>query len=113
MNKNNIISFEKTISEFIKLKLDDIVLPKDFMGCAVDIYNTEYGVQCHLTFLMKKPFSMTDSDRLQELSKKIKKEIKEYFSGIFDSCINSSVSTLDTYKSYKHWYDSKKEIDEI
>lgn len=108
MNEKKIISLEKTVSEFINLKLEGIRFSENFMGCAVDIYNTEYGEECHLTFLMKKPFSGEESDMMHQVAKKIKNEITEYFSSIFRRGISISTSTYNAYKSHKEWYDSKK-----
>jgi hypothetical protein len=102
-------NLENIIYSFVKTKLSDFRLPENFHDLGVDVYETEYGNICNLTYLMKKPFSRDDSDVIQQISKSFKKDIQEYFSHHFNGGIQSSVSTIDSYSQHKDWYNSKKQ----
>jgi len=49
-----------------------------------------------------------DSDMLQRMMTNIKRKVKDMFSNLFDDGISSSVSTIESYKIYKWFYDKKK-----
>ena len=102
---------ERVIASLFDIsKLDDGVLlePDNLYGIIVDIYDTDYGKQCHVTALMKKPFKREDSDMLQNMLRNNREKIKSMFSDFFSSGISSSVSTIESYKNNKWFYDEKK-----
>lgn len=82
--------------------------PDNFYGVVVDVYDTDYGKQCHITILMKKPFKAEDSDMLHQWVRKGKEKIKDMFSNYFDSGISGSISTIESYKDHKWFYDERK-----
>lgn len=103
---------EKLIAkQFIKPgpDLENVLLePDNYYGVVVDIYNTDYGRQCHITVLMKKPFKKEDSDMLHNMIRKGRERVKDMFSNLFKGGITSSVSTIDSYKDHKWFYDERK-----
>jgi hypothetical protein len=99
---------EQVIQKMILSYISDYELPKDFSGVAVDIYPTDYGVECHITFLLSKPFKQEESDLLFVIGGHTKVFIKKFFGDKFKSGITVSNSTVDSYESTKWWYDEKK-----
>ena len=101
---------EKLIAkQFGKPNFEGVLFePDNFYGFVIDVYDTDYGKQCHITALMKKPFKKEDSDMLQNMLRYRREQIKDMFSNYFDSGITGSVSTIDSYKDTKWFYDKKK-----
>ena len=92
---------EKSVMRFINVFLKGKELPENFYGVVVDVYNTKYGQGCNISFLMKKPFKLEDSDELYNLGFKVKDLIKNFFSDEFKYGINISNSTVGNYKELK------------
>ena len=101
---------EKLIAkQFGKPNFEDVLLePDNFYGVIVDIYDTDYGKQCHITALMKKPFKKEDSDMLHNLLRHGRERVRSMFSDYFNSGITGSVSTIESYKDTKWLYDERK-----
>lgn len=101
---------EKLIAkQFGKPNFEGVLFePDNFYGFVIDVYDTDYGKQCHITALMKKPFKKEDSDMLQNMLRYRREQIKDMFSNYFDSGITGSVSTIDSYKDTKWFYDERK-----
>ena len=89
--------------------LDPERLPDNFYDIAVDVFNSEYGLNCAITFLMYKSFTSKESDDLMAYAQKIKKDIKKLMPGYFDVGISTSNSTIEIYEYYKEkFYDERK-----
>lgn len=99
---------EKTVHKMVLTYIRPYELPEDFSDVAVDIYPTDYGKECHITFLLSKPFKRKDSDLLFNLSKSLKEYIKKFFGDRYKSGISVSNSTVDSYENTKWWYEEKK-----
>ena len=101
---------EKLIAkQFGKPNFEGVLLePDNFYGFVIDIYDTDYGKQCHITALMKKSFKREDSDMLQNMVRHGRERIKDMFSNYFDSGISGSISTIESYKDHKWFYDERK-----
>lgn len=100
-NEKSLKSLEKTVQKFINMNLDDYNVPSDLYDVAVDVTNDPYGrLECNVSFLFKKPFSLNDSNKLHHILKVIKKEIVSYFGDTFYH-ISSGVSTVDVYNNSK------------
>ena len=101
---------EKLIAkQFGKPNFEGVLFePDNFYGFVIDVYDTDYGKQCHITALMKKPFKKEDSDMLQNILRYRREKIEDMFSNYFDSGITGSVSTIDSYKDTKWFYDERK-----
>jgi hypothetical protein len=99
---------EQVIQKMVLSHISGYKLPKDFSGVAVDIYPTDYGVECHITFLLSKPFTQKESDLLFDVSRDTKVFIKKLFGDKFESGVSVSNSTVDSYESTKWWYEEKK-----
>ncbi len=100
-------NLEKMIAKHVEKHIDKKLVTDNFYGVVVDVYNTKYGKYCHITNLLKGPFTEKDSDQLFLMGREIKSTIKEVFSDFFSS-VSISTSTIDNYLSYKPWYDEKK-----
>lgn len=99
----------KQFSKINSQDLSNILLdPDNVYDVVVDVYTTEHGRRCHITVLMNDSFNGKDSDMLQRMMTNIKRKIKDMFSNLFDDGISSSVSTIESYKLYKWFYDKKK-----
>jgi len=98
---------EKMIAKSVEKVIDRKLVSDNFYGIVVDVYNTKYGKHCHITNLLKEPFTEKDSDQLFSMGGEIKSTIKEVFSDFFSS-VNISTSTIDNYLSHKLWYDEQK-----
>jgi len=92
---------EKLVMKFIESDLKDKDLPDNFYGAVADIYQSQYGQGCSITFLFKKVFSMNDSDNLIKIGNEIKNSVKMFFQGEFPYGVNISTSTVEHYLKYK------------
>lgn len=103
---------EKLITkQFGKPNFEGVLLePDNFYGVIVDIYDDDYGKRCHITALMKKPFKKEDSDMLHNLLRHGRERVRSMFSDYFNSGITGSVSTIESYKDHKWFYDERKTI---
>lgn len=99
---------EKSVMRFVDVYFKGKELPENFYGIVADIYNTEHGQGCSITFLMKKPFKAKDSDDLHELGLDVKKLIKDFFSDEFRYGINISTTTVEHYKELKNRFFNKQ-----
>jgi hypothetical protein len=99
---------ERTVSDFVNMSLSEYELPEAFYKVAVDVFNDGYGRQeCVLTTLFEKPFKMDESDRMNFIMNKIKREVNEYFGNIFSHIANGS-STVSVYDENRDWYNKRK-----
>jgi hypothetical protein len=98
---------EKIIASFVKKRFDKSILTDNFHGVDVNIYNTDYGTQCHVTVLMKKGFSGEESDRFHNSLASVRPIIRKFFPE-FNAGISSNIETLESYNKGKWWYDEKK-----
>jgi hypothetical protein len=98
---------EKIVASFVKVRFDKSILTDNFHDVVVNIYNTDYGVQCHVTVLMKKGFSRDESDRFHSSLSNIRSVIREFFP-IFKGGVSYNTETLESYNKSKWWYDEKK-----
>ena len=100
---------EKFVTKFISSRVDDIQKLDNFYGIAVDIYNGLYGKYCHVTFLMKKPFSGDDSDFINEKFNiyTIKKQILRMLPNL-ELGFSTSLTTVENYMETKSYYDDRK-----
>ena len=64
MKLDTALKLEKVIEKLLTSRLQSLNPPENFYRAKVDIYPGDYGIHCHITFLMKKPFSREDSDFL-------------------------------------------------
>jgi len=106
----NVNKWEKSAELLLKgfLKKIDI---DDYYGVAVDAVPDNYsGYDVHITFLMKKPFKLGDSDILHSQRAKLASVIKDFLPELSDRAhISTSTSTLDNYnKTTKPWYEKLK-----
>ena len=101
---------EKLVAKFVTNRLKDIIKPDNFYDTVVDIYDGEYGKYCHITYLMKKPFSTDDSDLISRKFKQtsIRRQIENLTGVKFNGTFSSSVSTIENYLNTKWWYDEQK-----
>ena len=99
---------EKIISTFVKSKLGKTIKNDNFYDVVVDIYNSDYGKHCHVTFLMKKSFGGEYSDDIHTVFRGIKSQMGDFFPS-FKGGISNSTETIKQYLSGKYWYDEKKE----
>jgi len=99
---------EKSVMKFVDLYFKGKELPENFYGVVADVYDTEYGQGCNITFLMKKPFKLEDSDEIYEVAFDVKKLIRNFFSDEFKYGINFSTTTVDNYKELKKRIEDMK-----
>jgi hypothetical protein len=99
---------EKTVQKMVLSTISPYELPENFSGIAIDIYPTDYGKECHITFLLSKPFTQKESDSLFAVSRDVKNTIKKFFGDRYKSGISVSNSTVDSYEKTKWWYEEKK-----
>ena len=99
---------EKIISSFVKSRLSQTIKNDNFYDVVVDIYNSDYGKHCHVTFLMKKPFGGEYSNDIHTVFRGIKPQMDDFFPS-FKGGVTNSTETLDSYLKSKYWYDEKKE----
>ena len=99
---------EKTVVDFVNMSLAEYELPVAFYKVAVDVFDDGYGRQeCTLTTLFEKPFKMDESDRMNFIMNKIKRDVSDYFGSIFSHIANGS-STVDSYNDTRDWYTKRK-----
>jgi|LakMenE01Jun11ns_1017448.scaffolds.fasta_scaffold9921929_5 hypothetical protein len=109
MKKKFANKLEEVVVKLINSKLSKFNLSNNFKGVACDIYPSEYGLVCHITFVMKNPFSRKESDFFNQfMTYEVKKNINNSLGNLFKD-ISSQQSTDDVYNSTKWWYESKKE----
>ena len=109
LNKMDYNKLEKIISAFVKTRLGENITGGDnFYGVAVDIYNTNYGKQCHVTVLMKNPFSGQESNIIHEELRETKSAINSFFPHLKGG-VHYSTSTINSYNNGKWWYEKNKE----
>lgn len=106
----NVNKWEKSAELLLKgfLKKIDI---DDYYGVAVDVVPDNYsGYDVHITFLMKKPFKLGDSDILHNQRAKLTSVIKDFLPELSDRVhISTSTSTVSNYnETTKPWYDKLK-----
>ena len=109
--KNKYEKLEKVIEKIVERKLEDFYqLPDNFDRVVADVYPSQYGLNLHITFLMKRPFDKTDSDFFHDFFRfsGVKSKIKTALGDMFDAGISSSNSTIESYERTKWWYDEKK-----
>ena len=94
--------------KFVDLYFKGKELPENFYGVVADVYDTEYRQGCNITFLMKKPFKLEDSDEIYEVAFDVKKLIRNFFSDEFKYGINFSTTTVDNYKELKKRIEDMK-----
>ncbi len=107
LNKMENSKLEKIVASFVKARFDKSILTDNFHDVVVNIYNTDYGVQCHVTVLMKKSFSREESDRFHSSLSNTRTAIREFFP-IFKGGVSYNTETLESYDKSKWWYDEKK-----
>ena len=107
LNKMENSKLEKIIASFVKARFDKRILTDNFHDVEVNIYNTDYGTQCHITVLMKKSFSGEESDRFHSSLRNIKSVISNFFPD-FKGGISFNTETLESYNKSKWWYEEKK-----
>jgi hypothetical protein len=105
IDKNS--KLEKIVASFVKGRFDKSILTDNFHDVVVNIYNTDYGVQCHVTVLMKKGFSREESDRFHNTMSNVRSVIREFFPE-FKAGISFNTETLESYNKGKWWYEEKK-----
>lgn len=106
----DINKWEKTAEKLLKNLLSKVKIG-DFKSAAVDVVPDNYGgYDVHITFLMDKPFSMSDSDSLQNNRHKIKEFIDKFLPKLNDRVhFGFGTSTVDNYlATSKPWYDKIK-----
>ena len=89
---------EKIISTFVKSKLGKTIKNDNFYDVVVDIYNSDYGKHCHVTFLMKKSFGGEYSDDIHTVFRGIKSQMGDFFPS-FKGGISNSTETIKQYLS--------------
>lgn len=100
---------EKSIEKLLVSELERKDLPDNFYRPIVDVYNTHYGVKCHVTFLFKNSFTQNESDLLFENFKNWKNKLNRVFGkDTFPGLITSSTSTIEVYKKSSTFYDENK-----
>lgn len=105
---NEMSPLERAVSDFVNMSLSEYELPEAFYKVAVDVFNDGYGRQdCMLTTLFEKPFKMDESDRMNFIMNKIKREVNEYFGSIFSHIANGQ-STVSVYDENRDWYTKRK-----
>jgi len=107
MKLDTALKLEKVVEKLLTSRLESLNTPENFDRAEVDIYPGDYGIHCHITFLMKKSFSREDSDFFHNLS--LGMYISRIFGDVFTSGIQSSQSTIESYENTKWWYDKKKQ----
>jgi hypothetical protein len=108
MKLDTALKLEKVVEKLLTSRLKSLNTPENFDRAEVDIYPGDYGIHCHITFLMKETFSGEDSDFFNGLTIGI--YISKALGDVFTSGIQSSHSTIDHYEKYnKKWYNLQKQ----
>lgn len=101
------LKLEKVIERLLTSKLSGLNTPESFDSVKVNIYPSEYGLYCHITYLMNRPFSNVESDFFNDLN--YKPFIRGVMGDIFKGGIQSNQSTIKHYETVKDWFEKKKE----
>ena len=56
MRKEAASKLEKILEKLLTSKLKELNTPENFDRVKIDIYPTDYGISCHISYLIKKPF---------------------------------------------------------
>jgi hypothetical protein len=107
MKLETALKLEKVVEKLITSRLQSLDVPENFDSVKADIYPGDYGIYCHISFLMKQPFSREDSDFFNDLE--FKSYIKSAFGDVFTRGIGDSQSTVKHYENTSKWYDIQKE----
>ena len=109
MRKEAASKLENILEKLLTSKLKELNTPENFDSVKIDIYPSEYGINCHISYLMKKPFSREDSDFFNYLGFPIS-FIKSVAGDIFNGGIQSGQSTVAHYNDRTgDWYEMQKE----
>ena len=113
MKKNTAEKLEKIVVKLVESYFGKFDISDNFYGVACDIYPSEYGIYCNITFLMKKPFSSEESDFFYDqatrgFKSRISTALGDMF-GKYGNNISTQQSTIDSYQNQKWWYEEKKE----
>jgi len=109
MRKETASKLEKILEKLLTSKLKGLNTPENFDSVKIDIYPSEYGINCHISYLMKKPFSREDSDFFNYLGFP-ESFIKSVAGDIFNGGIQSGQSTVAHYNDRTgDWYEMQKE----
>ena len=99
---------ELVIKNFVEIYLEDYTLSDNYAGVAVDVYNSQYGIMCHITILFKKPFSKDESDNLHSWGRELVRTVNKTFN--FSGRVTSGHSTVEHYERTRGWYDEHKDF---
>ena len=108
MKLETALKLEKVLEKLLNSKVVSNNPPENFDSVKVNIYPGDYGIHCHITFLMKKPFSEKDSDFFN-YNVDIKPFIKSAMGDMFKGGIQSGQSTIEFYRNQSRWYEEKKQ----
>ena len=104
--------FNEKLESFLERHIESLLknyeTPENFLKPKVDIFENEYGKHCHLHFTFKKPFSGGDSEILMDISRVIKKHLKNLLPLKMD--ISSNNQTIDMYDKDRDWYNELKKL---
>ena len=100
---------ELVIKNFVEIFLEDYPLSDNYAGVAVDVYDSQYGIMCHITVLFEKPFSKDESDNLHSWGRELVRVVNKTFN--FSGRVVSSHSTVEHYERTSSWYDEHKDFD--
>jgi len=100
------LRLEKVVEKLLTSRLQSLNLPENFERAKVDIYPGDYGIHCHITYLMKKSFSREDSDFFYGLNLMY---ISKVFGDLFTAGVQTSQSTIEHYEKTRKWYDLQKQ----
>jgi len=108
INFDDYSKIEKAIKKIVDSKVNKYTsdLPDNYYTSVVDIYDTQYGKVCHISFLYKKPFKEDDVFN-RSLPGFIKKDIQDLVTKSVFS-VSYSRTTIELYKSHQNWYDEMK-----
>jgi hypothetical protein len=101
------LRLERLIERLLTSKLSELNTPESFDSVKVNIYPSEYGLYCHITYLMNRPFSRVESDFFNNLD--YKPFIRRVMGDILNGGISSNQSTIKHYETVKDWYEKQKE----
>lgn len=101
---------EKVMEQIITDSISEYYsFPENFEKVKVDVYETDYGIATHLSFLFKTSFNATDSDFIHDWFKHsgIKQHLQNIIPPVF---FKGGLSSSNTVKSYykSDYYESKK-----
>ena len=109
MRKESALKLETVLEKLLTSKFKELNTPENFDRVKIDIYPSQYGINCHISYLMKKPFSREDSDFFNYLGFPIS-FIRSVAGDIFNGGIQSGQSTVAHYNDRTgDWYEMQKE----